>query len=476
MDENARKRKREDDENENQNEDEDEASGSEPEMSGLRTEAPREGMKQKRQKKDVDKKGKHGDAPDHETDPQTVERRKQKADKKAAKQERKKQKQAEKLEKKKQKESNARETAREQQNTLGKDPSNDSSKPVNSADNAAPNGDADRKHEETEDMIPIDGFAENNQLSESTAPTSPSHSNTFDNSKAPSAGSSVSSVIPPEAPTESADQKQKQRQSTFTKPLKPTPEELKQRLQKRLEELRAARHADGLNGKPARNRQELIEARRQREEKRRAHKKEMRQKQNEEEQRRRDEAIAKRFSPRGSGSLLSSPGSPADSITSISNNFSFGRVVFSDGQQADPSLTGFREPKKQRGPQDPASALQAAEAKKSRIASLDSEKRAEIEEKEMWLNAKRRAHGERPKDDISLLKKSLSRKESAKKKSEKQWRDRLDTVAKGKEEKQAKREENLRKRREEKGNKGKKGKTKARPGFEGSFKTKAGKK
>jgi len=43
----------------------------------------------------------------------------------------------------------------------------------------------------------------------------------------------------------------------------------------------------------------------------------------------------------------------------------------------------------------------------------------------MWLNAKKRAHGERVRDDTSLLKKALKRQESAKKKSEKEWQGKL---------------------------------------------------
>jgi hypothetical protein len=113
---------------------------------------------------------------------------------------------------------------------------------------------------------------------------------------------------------------------------------------------------------------------------------------------------------------------------------------------------------------------------------LDEEKRADIEEKDMWLNAKKRAHGERVRDDTSLLKKALKRKETAKKRSEREWKDRLDTVKKGKDMKQQKREDNLRKRRDSKGQSGggKKagagggGKGKPRPGFEGSFKAKVG--
>jgi hypothetical protein len=220
----------------------------------------------------------------------------------------------------------------------------------------------------------------------------------------------------------------------------------------------------------------LIEARRQKAEQRKAHKKELREKAKIEEEKKNDEAMARRFSPGGSGSLLASPRSPAESVGSGSNNFSFGRVMFTDGQQTDLTGTGVRETPKTRGARDPASQLKAAEAKKARLEEMDPAKRADIEDKDLWLNAKKRAHGERVRDDTSLLKKALKRKETAKKRSEREWRDRIDTVAKSKEQRQSKREENLRKRRDEKGAKGGKkksssGKKKAaRPGFEGSFK------
>ncbi|KFY20034.1 hypothetical protein V491_04039, partial [Pseudogymnoascus sp. VKM F-3775] len=115
-------------------------------------------------------------------------------------------------------------------------------------------------------------------------------------------------------------------------------------------------------------------------------------------------------------------------------------------------------------------------------AGLDEGKRADIEEKDVWLAAKRRAHGEKVRDDGSLLKKTLKRKEKAKKKSEKEWGERKEGIAKSQAIRQKKREENLQKRKDSKGVKGKKGgkpgakkggaKPKSRPGFEGSFTTK----
>lgn len=312
------------------------------------------------------------------------------------------------------------------------------------------------------ERIELDGLVEDGLLERSTVSPSPNPSSpTFD---APtinistSTSTSTSSTIPP---------------ATAPKHIKlPTdPELLKSRLAARIEALRAARKADGLNGAPARNRQELMEARRKKEEQRRAHKKELRMKARAEEDARREEALASaRDSP------ASSMMSPAIH-TASENNFSFGRVAFADGTQASEDLSTLISAPKRKGPSDPATALQASEKKRLRIAGLDDTKRADIEEKEVWLNAKKRAHGEKVRDDTNLLKKTLKRKEKAKKKSEKEWGERKEGVAKGQAMRQKKREENLRKRIDEKGtkggkkggSKGKKSKPKSRPGFEGSF-------
>lgn len=246
--------------------------------------------------------------------------------------------------------------------------------------------------------------------------------------------------------------------------------QLQERLRKRIEALRAQRKADGADGKPAKSRQELLEQRRKKEEQRKATKKELRRQAKEEEARKREEQL------RGSGSPLSTDIFSRNSPRPQENSFSFSRLAFEDGTAADPSISELRDPKKKKGPQDTRTALLAAEKKQQRLSGLDAEKRADIAEKDMWLNAKKRAHGERVRDDTSLLKKALKRKEKQKSKSEKEWKDREQAVVKGKEAKQKKREANLQKRREEKGQKGKKkpsggkGKKKARPGFEGRFK------
>lgn len=243
---------------------------------------------------------------------------------------------------------------------------------------------------------------------------------------------------------------------------------LQQRLAARIEALRAARKADGLNGKPARNRQELLEARRLKEEQRRAHKKELRA---QSKALRNVEEEAARLRG-GSGSPLWSPAILSPRAEKDENNFSFGRVAFADGAEMNASLTDVVAARKKKGPQDVKQALEAAKRKADRVAGLDDEARADIADKDAWLNAKRRVHGEKVRDDTSLLKKTLKRRDKGKAKSEKEWSERIEGVKHGKEMRQKKRDSNLQKRKDEKGTKGgkKKPAPKKRPGFEGSFK------
>ncbi|KAK2763822.1 hypothetical protein FQN54_009440 [Arachnomyces sp. PD_36] len=478
MDENARKRKREEDADKDVGEGQ-EGSGEEV----LGSEKPGEGLNRgdraPKKKKKVEKTQSEQDKPNGEEGAggDAEARKKQKSEKLAAKREQKKEQRKAKAAAAKPEKKPESQPAQKPAPKTQKQDTKHEKRPKQQ--NAEPEAEEDDDNP-AQEMDLAEGFSLDLPAEQhsSFASTPISNSPGLDTPNPHSGSSSISSIVPPTQPSEL----NKQPSNATNKP-KPSPEELKQRLQKRLDELRAARHADGFNGKPARNRQELIEARRQREEQRRAHKKELRAKAKEEEQRLRDEAIAKRFSPSNSGSLLASPRSPAETSptasSSPSNNFSFGRVAFSDGQQADPTLTNF-ETHRKRGPQDPATALRAAQNKKSRLAGLDDAKKADIEEKDRWLNAKRRAHGERVRDDTSLLKKTLKRKEGVKKKSEREWTDRIEGIAKGKEIRQNKRDENLRKRKEEKGGKGKKkggsgkGKGGGRPGFEGSFKSKVG--
>ncbi|KAF5584771.1 RRP14-like protein [Fusarium pseudocircinatum] len=244
---------------------------------------------------------------------------------------------------------------------------------------------------------------------------------------------------------------------------------IRARLAAKIEALRAARKADGPDGKPIRTRQELIESRRKKQEARKAHKQEMRKQAKLEEQRKREEALAS-----------SSPGvmSPAVELDESASNFTFGRVAFGDGAQLSRDLGHVLSQGKKKGPSDPKTALIKVQNQKKRLQELNPEKRADIAEKDIWLTARRRAEGEKIRDDEALLKRAVKRKEAAKKKSEKAWRERSDGVKMAQKDRQRKREDNLRQRRDDKllGKAGKKkkggaagGKKKSRPGFEGSL-------
>lgn len=390
---------------------------------------------------------------------------------------------------------------------------------VISAEKPTEEDDADEADEVAE-KIQVDGTL-NTQLQDSgqdivssTASSPEPQSSTFSTPKSPqihSPSSSTSSIQPPldtaapsktnkplqsgllsstNAKTESSidsanstiktDQPYSNSKASTSKPLKPSAEELRLRLASRIEALRTARKADGLNGQPARSRQELLESRRRKEEERRAHKKELRRLAKEEEARKQDEEMARRFSPGGSGSLLGSPMSPLPSDAGR-NSFSFGRVAFGDGSQLDE-----KQARKACGPSDAATALKASQAKQNRIDGLDAEKRATIAEKDMWANANSRARGEKVRDDTSLLKKALKRQQKKKSRSEKEWKERNEGVQKAGDARQRKREDNLKKRKEEKGaGKGRKGHGKntsskgkgnviKRPGFEGTFRGRTG--
>lgn len=162
-------------------------------------------------------------------------------------------------------------------------------------------------------------------------------------------------------------------------------------------------------------------------------------------------------------------------------NFTFGRMAFSDGTQLSHDLSYVVGQGKKKGPSDAKTALIKVQNQKKRLQELDPEKRADIEDKDAWLTARRRAEGARVHDDEALLKRAVKRKEAAKKKSEKAWRERADGVKMAQKERQRKREENLQGKRDEKllrkaGKKKKKPasagggkKKKGRPGFEGSL-------
>jgi hypothetical protein len=157
----------------------------------------------------------------------------------------------------------------------------------------------------------------------------------------------------------------------------------------------------------------------------------------------------------------------------ISSGLKFGRVLVDD-VEIDAGRGEVKIPRKKKGISDPKGRLEHLVAREERLAKLDPEKKAVAVENDRWHSALLSARGEKVWDDPALLKKSIARREREKKKSTKEWNERLAKVEKGKEERQKKRDDNIAKRREEKGKgkvKSKVGKKpvikKKRPGFEG---------
>jgi hypothetical protein len=451
MDENARKRKRELD-----------GEVSEPESSDLdmdiTKEKPLEGIKNKTKKQKTTPAEPEPEAEEDEASAETRALSKSEA-KAEAKAEKRREKRKEKQAKNKQKQEAKKTSQAEFKGLTATDePEEDDAEEDAEEDDAS-----DDEHEHPDERIQaldVSGLVEEGQ---STEPSTVANSNSSTASVA-SAASSASS-LPQTA--EAVPEKKAQ------KPYKLDPQtqdNFRARLNAKLEAMRAARKADGPDGRPARNRAELIETRRKKEAERKAAKKVSRQEAKEDEARQQaEEQLARIRGGSGSPSVF-----PARS-PETERNFNFGKVAWDGQNQLESNLSGFLQAGKKKGKSDAKTALEAAKKKQARINGFDEEKRKDIEEKDLWLAAKKRAQGEKVFDDVGLLKKSLKRQQKQKDKSKQEWKERITNVDQGKQMKQKKREENLKKRKEEKGQKGKKkvkkpGKKVKRPGFEGTFK------
>ena len=450
MDEQARKKRKHD---QMQDGDEDWS-----EVEGIEAEKPRQGMKQKTAKEA--KKKQKQEAEEAELD----EKERRKEEKKVARKERKAERQRLREE---EAEFNRRTVKGVNKIKLGK--REERSKVSSNDDASQPNPANEDPTSIGEDTAEADSHAIGSPSdadvaddSESIAsPTDTPQSPVFDTNGTPADSTrQTPSITTSVSSTDAASEKPKQIKIPADSAA------LRARLAARIQALRDARKADR-DGKPIRTREELLESRRQKQAERKAHKKELRRQARLEEERKREEALASaRESPLG----ILSPNIDLEE----QHNFAFGRVGFGDGSQLSHDLTHVLNRNAKKGPSDPKTALLKFENQKKRLEAMDDEKRKDVEEKEAWLTARRRAEGEKVKDDEKLLKKAVKRKESAKKKSTKEWTARKEGVAKSIKDRQKKREENIRQRRDEKllGKAGKKKgakKSKGRAGFEGSF-------
>ena len=147
----------------------------------------------------------------------------------------------------------------------------------------------------------------------------------------------------------------------------------------------------------------------------------------------------------------------------------FGNIEFLDGERVSSDLASSRKVGKKKGPsnKDIKGHLKKIEREKSRLGELDNDAKKKLEDKSKWQKALASVQGIKVKDDEKLLKKALRRKESKKRKSEREWKDRIQTVADEKKMKSDRREENLRIRKANKG-KGRKEQVKQLPSYKRS--------
>lgn len=160
----------------------------------------------------------------------------------------------------------------------------------------------------------------------------------------------------------------------------------------------------------------------------------------------------------------------------METGLTFGRVILND-TEIDAGKGEIKNVKQKKGPSDAKGRLGHLVAREERLAKMDPEKADKAIENDRWHHALLSARGEKVKDDVSLLKKTIARREREKKKSKREWDERIAKVEKSKEDRQKKREENIAKRRDEKDARktGKKVAVKSkkplvkkkRPGFEG---------
>lgn len=128
-----------------------------------------------------------------------------------------------------------------------------------------------------------------------------------------------------------------------------------------------------------------------------------------------------------------------------------GQFQFNRLDDTDLSKPDTEKPKKKT--LDPKSALKKLEAEKAKLQKLkeaDPEKAADMEAKMQVRKALQKAQGIAVKDNESLLKKSIARREKQKEKSRQLWEKKKGDLKKNQEERQSKRMENIQARIEAK--------------------------
>src|SRR2546423_919376 len=198
------------------------------------------------------------------------------------------------------------------------------------------------------------------------------------------------------------------------------------RLAERIAQARIARKAVGtsVNGAPQ-TREAILKARTAR-------------KARVEEKIRQKKEAQKALEKNGNGVGVKEEESSDDEI--VESGLTFGRVTVGD-TEVDAGKGEVKVGKKKKGASDPKGMLNHLLAKNERLDKMDPEKKKKAVENDRWHHALLAARGEKVRDDMGLLKKTIARKEREKKKSKQEWGERLARVDKAREDRQKKREE-----------------------------------
>ncbi|CAM0140685.1 hypothetical protein VKS41_007943 [Umbelopsis sp. WA50703] len=238
----------------------------------------------------------------------------------------------------------------------------------------------------------------------------------------------------------------------ITPMLKTDISELKDRLHKRIADLRKNRNAPGSDPSNPKSRESILQSR-------------MKRKQD------RKKSLQAKKENRGKGDVNEEIIKESQPAANKSNQKFSASSIKDDGDVYFGRIeTGMA--KKKKGATDAKTQLKQVEAKQQKLEKLrheDKDRATALEEKETWKKALSMAQGEKVKDDVKLLKKTIKRDEHVKLKSSKAWNERKDKIKKDEADKQKKRQANLQTRIDAKKDKrmGKGKKPKARPGFEG---------
>ncbi|KAJ1975239.1 hypothetical protein H4R35_003233 [Dimargaris xerosporica] len=161
-------------------------------------------------------------------------------------------------------------------------------------------------------------------------------------------------------------------------------------------------------------------------------------------------------------------------VTAVEEAVDYGKLEFMASDDDTTAIASAHDSKPKRSKKSAVQALREAEAKKQALEALANEDQnayKAAKEKDAWNRAMELAEGNKVRDNIKLLKKTVKRTQAKKRKSENEWKEREKQVASDIAKRQKQRNENLKARANAKKDRksGKKvTKPKQRPGFEGT--------